>query len=310
MTSLQRLNTRDSVSNGDLASACESFNAYHGAQPDRFHAAYCLRMNRVSVMLALACLITGLVANQFAWSQAIKSGDIAPFDVTYSVGNNLINAGTAQLSLTENNGLWTYRLETQPRGILKLAGKGKILETSTIRLEESNNELQLQPQTYLYRQDDERRRAVDATFNWLDNTVTYSYRNEEVTENFTKPFIDRLSATLLIMNILRNDFDKTVLQVFDTGRLKDVEFINDGPEILDTPLGKIETIRVLNSNAAGGSRETTTWFAPSLDYVPVKIEHRKRNQLVARLTLKKLDNRVSNIVVEPAAAATGAEDQR
>jgi hypothetical protein len=253
-------------------------------------------------------LITALIPAQFALAQKVNLDDIAPFEVIYEVGNNLINAGTAQLLLEENNGLWTYSLETEPRGILRLAGKGHIQEISTMRFATIDDAVVLQPQTYLYRQDDERRRAVDASFNWTESTVTHVYRGEEKTDTFAKPIIDRLSATLLIMNILREEFEKTTLQVFDTGEIKQVEFIYDGQETLKTPLGQIETIRVINRNAEGGSRATTTWFAPSLDYVPVKIEHRKRNELVARLTLKRLLNRVSDIeIVRPEQNAETAE---
>ncbi|MFK7892767.1 MAG: DUF3108 domain-containing protein [Granulosicoccus sp.] len=253
---------------------------------------------RFGATLFLA-LVVALLPCGRATAQAVNPSDITPFRVTYEVGNNLINAGTAELLLVKENDLWTYSLETEPRGILKLAGKGHIVEKSTIRLEQSGDTALLQSQTYTYRQDDERRRAVNASFNWSDKTIVHTYRGEEKTEDFSSPVIDRLSATLLIMNILRGDLDETVLQVFDTGKIKKVQFVNDGMETLSTPLGRLETIRVLNRNAEGGSRETTTWFAPSLDYVPVKIEHRKRSQLVARLTLKKLENRTGNIEVPP-----------
>ena len=263
---------------------------------------------RLAGRFTLLALITALIPAQFALAQKVNLDDIAPFEVIYEVGNNLINAGTAQLLLEENNGLWTYSLETEPRGILRLAGKGHIQEISTMRFATIDDAVVLQPQTYLYRQDDERRRAVDASFNWTESTVTHVYRGEEKTDTFAKPIIDRLSATLLIMNILREEFEKTTLQVFDTGEIKQVEFIYDGQETLKTPLGQIETIRVINRNAEGGSRATTTWFAPSLDYVPVKIEHRKRNELVARLTLKRLLNRVSDIeIVRPEQNAETAE---
>jgi hypothetical protein len=54
-------------------------------------------------------------------------------------------------------------------------------------------------------------------------------------------------------------------------------------------------VRVINRSATGGSRETTTWFAPSLDYLPVKIEHRKRGELVARLSLIRMKNMDNDI---------------
>ncbi|MFK8081880.1 MAG: DUF3108 domain-containing protein [Granulosicoccus sp.] len=245
----------------------------------------------VTSLISLLCL-----GNTRA--QTIEPGDIAPFEVVYEVGNHLITAGTAKLTLSRQDDLWSYSLNTTPRGLIKLAGKGKIDELSTIRFEESDGKLLLQPQTYRFRQDDERRRAVDATFDWENNNVTHVYRGEETVESFDAPVVDRLSATLLMMNALRREFQSTELQVFDTGRIKAVLFTNTGTETLKTPLGQIDTIRVTNENAQGGSRQTTTWFAPSLDYVPVKIEHRKRGELVARLTLKRLENRVQSLEMQ------------
>jgi len=263
-----------------------------------FHSCFMSRKLSSLRVTILATCIVSIQSVSVVNAQIIELGDIAPFEVVYDVGNHLINAGTAQLSLTQEDELWTYSLNTKPRGILKLAGKGKITETSTIRLPEENGKLLIQPQTYIYRQDDERRRAVDATFDWDNNSITHLYRGKESTDTFDTPVIDRLSATLLIMNALRQNFESMELQVFDTGRVKSVTFTNTGTEILETPLGQIHTLRVTNRSTTGGSRETTTWFAPELDYVPVRIEQRKRGELVARLTLKRLKNRVSDIEVE------------
>lgn len=230
-----------------------------------------------------------------ASAQSIKAGDIAPFEVVYEVGNNLISAGTARLALSKTGELWTYSLKTRPRGVFKLAGKGRIEEQSTFLLAGSTDDIQLQPQSYQYRQDDEKRRQVDASFDWTNQLLTHVYRGQEVTETFNDPVLDRLTATVFIMNALRNDFTETELSIFDSGKIKQVQFVNEGPQSLDTPLGTIETLRVVNRNASGGSRETSTWFAPSLDYLPVKIEHHKRGELVARLSLLSLDNRLTSL---------------
>ncbi|NND90279.1 MAG: DUF3108 domain-containing protein [Granulosicoccus sp.] len=244
---------------------------------------------------ALACIVLSCAAVGQVMAQSIKPGDIAPFEVVYEVGNNLLSAGTARLTLTTSGDLWHYSLNTRPKGVFKLAGKGEISELSTFRIVKSDAGVELQPQIYRYRQDEERRREVDATFDWDKRSLTHVYRGQTATESFTDPVLDRLTVTLVIMNALRNDFDRAELAVFDSGKIKQVEFINEGSEILNTPLGDIETYRVINRNATGGSRETTTWIAPSLDYLPVKIEHRKRRELVARLSLLSLDNRVTSI---------------
>ena len=259
-----------------------------------------IRYSRALIKTMLACIGLWAFSASAAPAQSIKTGDIAPFEVVYEVGNNLITAGTARLSLSKEGDLWNYSLNTKPRGVFKLAGKGRITEQSILKLAEKDNAIELQPQVYQFRQDDEKRRAIDASFNWEDSSISYTYRGVETKENFSEPVLDRLSVTLVIMNALRYDFDKAQMQIFDHGKVKAVAFINDGAEVLKTPLGMIDTIRVINRNATGGSRETTTWFAPSLDFVPIKIEHRKRGELVARLSLIKLENRLKSIELESA----------
>ena len=248
-------------------------------------------------LTAVVVLMCALLTSQ-ARAQQLEPGDIAPFEVVYEVGNNRLKAGTAKLSLTREGDLWTYQLKTSPRGILKLAGKGKIDEKSTFRIQREDGELLIEPQTYRFRQDNERRRAVDATFDWENKTISHFYRGMEETESFDEPVIDRLSATLLMMNLLRHGFESAELQVFDTGRMKSVAFNNVGEETLNTPLGEIKTLRVINNKVGDSVRQTTTWFAPSLDYIPIRIEQRKRGQLVARLNLLRLENRVIDIEID------------
>lgn len=255
-----------------------------------------VKLRKVSAVRCTAwALLLICFGSSFALAQTIQEGDLSAFEVEFEVGNNLINAGTASLLLERKDNLWHYSLTTKPRGVFKLAGKGNISEASTFKLVTNNDFTELQPQTYRFRQDKERRRAVDAVFDWNSRTVEHTYRGNDVTDTFTDPVLDRLTVTLLIMNALRHDFQNTELPIFDTGRIKAVEFVYAGPEKLKTRLGTIETMRVINRNATGGSRETTTWFAPSLDYLPVKIEHRKRGDLVARLSLIRMKNTDNNI---------------
>ena len=272
-------------------------------------------VHRLLRQLVVGVLTVGFTASP-VMAQSIRSDDIAPFEVVYEIGNNYISAGTARLRLMNEGELWYYSLITEPKGVFKLAGKGFISEQSTFKLVDSvqvdssqaessqadsgqagqKNEIQIQPQDYSYRQDDERRRAVDARYDWEEETLTHLYRGTEETVALEDPpVLDRLTVTLLIMNSLRHGFTSAELPIFDNGGIKQVAFINEGVEILAIPLGEIETLRVVNENAKGGSRKTITWFAPALDYLPVKIEHWKRDELVARLSLLSVDNRVTSI---------------
>jgi len=220
--------------------------------------------------------------------------EFAPFEVEYEVGNNHINAGSAVLQLAQEGDEWIYSLKTRPTGVFKLTGKGKIQEVSVFTVSSAPQSLKISPQRYTYRQDKETRRSVDAWFDWNKNQLTYERRGEQATEAIDGPLLDRLSVTLKVMDELQRDgFDQKQLKVFDNGRVKTMLFTNEGVETVKTLMGKLETIRVRSNAVGGATRHTTTWFAPELGFVPVKIEQFKRKKLVARLTLSKLNNRIT-----------------
>jgi len=243
------------------------------------------------------CTITiglGFVVSVSLGTASAQPAEFAPFEVEYEVGNNHINAGSAILQLEKNADKWVYSLKTKPTGVFKLTGKGNIQEISEFTVSNSTDKLELKPQRYTYRQDKETRRSVDAWFDWNKNLLTFKRRGEQTSESITGPLLDRLSVTLTVMDTLqRQGFEQTQLNVFDNGRVKTMLFTNEGGESVETRMGKLETIRVRSAAVGGGTRHTTTWFAPELGYVPVKIEQFKREKLVARLKLSSLRNRIT-----------------
>ena len=261
-----------------------------------------------------ATLLVALVAP--ATAQDVRESDMRPFSVTYAVGNNLVTAGNATLELERDGDGWLYSLETKPTGIFRLTGKGRISETTRIRTEpapDGADALMLRPTDYAYRQDDEKRRAVDATFDWDADTLGWTRRGKSDEVALDTPILDRLSVTLAVMSALRRGEEEVRVQVFDTGRIKDVIFEDDGAETLETSLGALETRRVVRRNLDGSTRTTITWFAPSLDYMPVKIEQLKRGDLVARLTLRSLKSDSAEIdepLIEPKQELPVANDKR
>jgi len=222
-------------------------------------------LNRTVQWLGKLAIVVSCATGISLGTVHAQPAEFAPFEVEYEVGNNHINAGSAVLQLTKTGSNWVYSLNTKPTG-----------------------------QRYTYRQDNESRRSVDAWFDWSKNLLTYKRRGEETKETIDGPLLDRLSVTLTVMDALQRDgFEQTQLNVFDNGRVKTMLFTNEGVENVKTRMGLLETIRVRSKAAGGATRHTTTWFAPELGYVPVKIEQFKREKLVARLTLSKLQNRIT-----------------
>lgn len=244
-----------------------------------------LYLTPVFASLVLSLTALRLSADTTALDVAKPNNDIAPFHVEYTVGNNLINAGIAKLSLKSNGNEWVYSLITEPSGIFRLTGKGHIQEVSVINVTHE----QLIPKSYSYKQaGNEKKRNIEAIFNWKDQELKIKRKGEEETEVLKDPILDRLSVTLTVMKLVRQGFSQAELQVLDNGKVKSMMFINEGTQKLNTKLGTFETV-VVRRIREGSSRETLTWFAPELNYVPVQIEQLKRGNLVARLKINKLE---------------------
>lgn len=226
-------------------------------------------------------LLLGLYANT-------ASAEVTPFAAVFSVGNDTFNAGDAKLTLVQNDGVWNYSLITAPKGIFKLAGKGYIAEKSELTITDGEGGPKFKTDVYSYRQDEETKRSVDATFDWNEDSVTYTRRGETKTLQLEEPIMDRLSVTLAVMETLKGGFDTAEFTVFDNGSIETIKFINEGKEELTTKMGSFETIRVRRENAKGSSRHSMVWFAPLLDYIPVRLEQYKRDELVARMSLVDL----------------------
>jgi len=240
-----------------------------------------LRKSRVTsaVTMCLCLLVTP------ALSVSDQSNGIKPFEANFTVGNNFVTAASAKLSLTGSDENWIYSLAIIPSGIFKLSGKGRIEELSTLKF--VNNELQTQ--SYNHRQLGDKKRDVGALFDWTTNQLTFQYRDKDDVIVFADPIYDRFSITLTVRERLRSGFDQLTFQVFDRGRIKPVVFENAGLETLDTKLGELQAYKVRSYNDDGTrQRATTTWYAPSLDYVPVRIEQHKEGNLIARLSITSL----------------------
>ena len=243
-------------------------------------------------VFALAAVATGFVSSTLfaddtkAWQ---LDKPLVPFTASYSVGNNTVIAGQAEIELrqTESGSEWHYALSTRPTGLFRLAGRGRVQESATFEIVNENNRSILKPKSYKFRQDNELKRAIDATFIWDQKQLYFKRGDENAAADLNTNTLDRLTMTVAMMSILNPEFSTINMPIFDGGRLKEVQLVNEGIETIKTALGDVETVRVRTGNVAGSKRETITWFAPSMNNLPVRIEQLKEGGLVARLSVSQ-----------------------
>lgn len=131
----------------------------------------------------------------------------------------------------------------------------------------------MQPSDYRYRQELDEADNTQVRFDWAEakayttsGGVTWAQPIEPDTQ-------DRLSQQLLVRLHLAQGRQTMEYQVADGGKLKLYRFQVIGEERVKTPYGHLQCLKVARSK---GSRppEYTIWFAPQLDYLPVRIERR------------------------------------
>lgn len=145
-----------------------------------------------------------------------------------------------------------------------------INETSRVRIDEEKQ--QIIPLHYKYqRRVLGRDRDAELTFDWDKKTVTNNVQNTTWKMDITQRVQDKLSYQLQLQQDLLNNRKSLVYQIADGGRLKEYAFETVGEEVLDTPLGKVNTIKVKRSRE-DDDRVTYAWLAKGWDYLLVRLQ--------------------------------------
>jgi hypothetical protein len=106
------------------------------------------------------------------------------------------------------------------------------------------------------------------------------------------------------MSDLAKDKQKFHYKIADGGKIKIYDITILGEEVITTPLGQFTAIKLLRKREGKKERKTTLWCAPSLNYLPVQLEHIEKDGTVFTATIKTLKgieiDRNSSEVVETA----------
>lgn len=201
---------------------------------------------------------------------ASADGFFKPFIASFSISRGVMPLGDLELkfSLTPE-GEYSYHAHTQP-GILAgwFNGEETMEESHGIQHPEG-----IRPNEYRFRQEVDEADNAQIRFDWAaakayttSGGVTWAQAIEPDTQ-------DRLSQQLQVRLDLSQGKRIMEYQVADGGKLKLYRFEVIGEETIKTPYGKMDCLKVAHSK---GSRppEHTIWFAPQLDYLPVKIERK------------------------------------
>ena len=233
---------------------------------------------QANLFAALACLLVAPLA------QAINI--TTPFNAEYYVLRNDSKIGERTHTLNKDKNGYLYESRMHTTGLAALLKSGEVTERSYWQLQ--NN--YIQPQRYEYLDSSDDSRTAKLIFDWPNLRITNRVGNKPWSMDLPLHAQDKFGYMLALMHDLQQGNTTPEYKIADGGRLKTYRFINTGKVLLDTKLGKLETIKLQRIRVGKKNRKVFIWCAPSLGYLPVKIERHKKGTIYTML-IQKIEGR-------------------
>lgn len=120
-------------------------------------------------------------------------------------------------------------------------------------------------------------RTAELSFDWKNKSVTNNVQKTSWQMDIAQKVQDKLSYQIQMQQDLLNGKKDFTYQIADGGRLKEYKFTVVGEEMLDTPLGKVNTLKVKRSREKD-ERVTYAWLAKDWNYLLVRLQQEEKGE--------------------------------
>lgn len=216
-------------------------------------------------------------------SSVLHATPLPDFEASYQLNRGSLRIGTMVVTLkTDKDGNYRYQSRSWPVRWISWLFKDKLFETSHGRIIDG----QIWPNRYHYlRTGGSREREAILSFDWDNMTVENNIQDSPWKMDIPEGTLDKLVAQLGMMFALAGNKTEITFRIADGGKLKEYRFKVLGHETLELPAGRFDTIKVtkLRNNK---KRETYIWCAPQLNYLPVRIWQREKDEAIYQSDLE------------------------
>jgi hypothetical protein len=197
----------------------------------------------------------------------------APFVATFQVAWHGITAGDSTLTLVvQTPGTFTYSSNIKAHGLFRLVFPDALIQSSTFTLADGHVLPVHYQESGLARDHSD---VVDLSFDRGTGRVHGTAETHAVDQPLDAGIQDPMSVQIELMRQLQAGLAPTQFKLFDKNEAKDYFYTRERTEVLNTPLGALETV-VYRSDRPGSDRVTRLWLAPKLNYMPLQA-NRSRN---------------------------------
>jgi hypothetical protein len=203
-----------------------------------------------------------------------------PYSAKYTLVKTGMSLAQATYTLARTERGWEFRAHARPTRMLSLMVSDEINEYSLLEIENG----QVKPIEYRYAQKagDKSIKSLQVQYDWQNQTATVNNGSDSRQLALSADTHDPLSVQLALIQQMKNGCRKARYTVIDELELQKRRFECTANESVSTDLGDHQALRVSYRN---GKRETVTWLAPELNYVPVKIQQFKNNDLNSEMRI-------------------------
>jgi len=212
---------------------------------------------------------------------------VAPFRAEYAVSRNGSAIGAAHIVLKRGaDGAWEFSTVTEgTKGLAGMVG-AELSEFTRFRWKDGLPELiESRYDQKVAFNDRHRRITVDA-----DAGRVHSVDEKHTGDlRFAPNLLDRhVTVIALAADSARGAKDFTYT-VADKQKVEPNVFKNEGSESVQTPSGTYEAERIERIRTKNTGRTTTSWLAPALGFVPVKVLQREPDGETMEMRLTKIE---------------------
>ena len=185
--------------------------------------------------------------------------------------------GNLHATLKYTGNTYHYNKFTKATGLAAMLTGIKITENTNGHFSGQN----ITPQNYLFNQSRRSKSRVDR-IKFSDKNAVGSYKNKPYNIAIKPGVQDRASLELVLARDLAQNKARLNYSVIERGKLKQYNFQKLGFEKIQTPAGTFNAMKV-KVVRKGSKRETIFWMAKELGFLPVKIRHKEKNDVITTI---------------------------
>jgi Protein of unknown function (DUF3108) len=200
--------------------------------------------------------------------------ELKPFQASYNWIWHGMTVAESSLALEHQDSNWVYRSKSEPRGIGRMFSEHPI-QASVMQITDEG----VHPLSYTA--DDgtsSTKRDANVQFDWQNNRVTGVYEDAKVDMPIPPDMQDDLSVQIALMVELLRGHTPEKFSLISGNQVREYRYSREGEETLTTPVGTLRTI-IYRSEKQYSPRVTRFWCAPSLGYIPLRVQQTKGNDV-------------------------------